>query len=611
MREYGKKGTLNLKFFNLPKLFLHLKVLFTAKSMARYFTIYVFVFIFFFLVVRYFRTFHFASGYGWFDPWVQIGYGQAFPDTAYGYHYYKESRILSISLEAFFLQFSPFVINFFWEILAALTALVIYRISRLVSNNVFTSLVLGALTALSPLLWGDWAGGGDYYNTFGNFISAFAALQTFATSRMVLSNTHTLSTTKRRYIISGILFLIVALETPSGIILLAPLQLILILSVFYSSRTLRKGSFITLGVLFKYQFVGVIFLLLFESLYLILLGESPTRLYAGPKFLFDNLTDPSIANVWAQSLTILDFTSRPNLLFFASLFFIQLALILSRLLSRARKDLITPELVLSVIPVVLYIALLTLQFSNRTIVFTTSYFLTPVLILGICFVSNSRIDFSGRFLLLFTLPLFFLLKQIEATYVLLALILILLILLSWGRFEQISKLGMRWRMKLSEFLLPSMLMVVLITNVSLEKPSDFDICGSARIDARAKVIEIAETLDSQGFKRGTLLMGADLAVLREPLNSECVDFNGKPLGGILIAVAQTGFPAASTLGQINTISDVNRSDFIESNLAFILAREVKPTTCYLNWESPSEKSQIRFNFMKVDFGARINCPENL
>jgi hypothetical protein len=392
---------------------------------------------------------------------------------------------------------------------------------------------------------------------------------------------------------------------------LAPLQFYLILSIFHSARSLRKNFFITLIALFKYQFVGVIFLLLGEIFYLILLGESPIRLYAGPKFLFDNLTDPSIANVWAQPLSFLDFTSRPNLFFFASLFFLQLAFTLSFLLSGFRKNLVKPEFSLSLIPVVLYIALLVLQFSNRTIVFTTSYFLTPVLIFGICILSNSRIKFTKRFLLLFTLPLFFLLEYVDTIYILLAIMIFVGMFLFGGSFEYISRLGKRSQMIVSEFLLPSMLLVILLTNVPLEKPSDFDDCESARIDARAKVIEVADALDSQGFKRGTLLMGADLEVLREPLSSECVDFNGKSLGGFLIAVAQTGFPAASTLGQIDIVSDVNPNDFIENSLAFISNREVKPTTCFLNWGRPDKDSQIRFNFMKVDFAAIINCPENL
>lgn len=599
------------KFLDLLKLFDRPKVRFDAKFKMFNFIVYIAIFLFFYLLVHLFRTYHFASGYVWLDPWVQIGYGQAFPDTAWNYRYYKESRILSISLEAFFLQFSPYIINFFWEILASLTALVIYRIARLAYNNVFTSLVLGAFTALSPFLWGDWAGGGDYYNTFGNLISAFAALQTFVTSRMILSNNYNCTTRNRRYIITGILFAIVALETPSGIILLVPLQFFLILSIFYSEPTLKKKFFIGVSELLKFQFLGFIYLVLGEILYLILLGESPIRLYAGPKFLFDNLTDPSIANAWAEDLNVLDFISHPNLFFFASLFALQLAFVLSFLVSPGRKGFTLPEFGLSLIPILLYIGLLLLQFSDRTILFTTTYFLTPVLILGICFISNSKFQFRRRFFFFLILSLFFLLKYIQAWHILATLLLVFFLLLSLGKFELTSGLGLRWRKRLVEFFLPSMLMVVLFSNTVLEKPSDFHICESARIDARAKVIEVANKLDSYGFKRGTLLMGADLEVLRKPVSSDCDDFNGKPLSNFLIAVAETGFPFASSLGKIESNADITLDSFAEDSLAFVTNRVVKPTTCYINWERLSNDSQMSFSFMEVEFGATIKCPENV
>ena len=606
----GLKGVFQNKYFNLLKPFNHLNLRLGTKSKATQFAIHTFVFVFFFLIVHFLRTYHFASGYGWLDPWIQVGYGQAFPDTAYVHQYYKESRILSISLEAFFLQFSPYIINFFWEILAALTALVVFRISQMSKNNVPTSLSLGALITLSPILWGDWAGGGDYYNTFGNLIAVFVAMQTFFTSRLLLTGNSS-KTIHRKFVTLGMLFAIVALETPSGIIILAPLEVILIFSVLYSVNSSRKKVFKSLKTLFFYQLFGLFFLLMSEAFYLLLLRESPTRLLEGPKFLFDSITNSSIQNAWAQDLSFQDFINLPNLSFFATLLVLQVAFVIFFLLYQPRKNLHSSELVLCLIPVLYYVFLLILQFSNKTIVFTTSYFLTPVLITGICFVANARINVSKKFILLLSLPAFYSLRYFSPIYVLLILLGILFLCLVWENLKFLSLIGASFRLGLSKILLPVMLMVVILSNLSFGRPSDFQICESARIDARTKVIEVAGALDAIGFQRGTLLMGADLDILRKTLKSECSDFNGKPLGGFLIAVAETGFPAASSLGSIVIESDVNESDFAEENLALIANREIKSSSCYVNWKILNGTSQIKLSFMNVDFGASIECPDNL
>ena len=174
------------------------------------------IFLYFFAIVHFFRIFHFASGYGWLDPWVQVGYGQAFPKTAYVYHYYKESRILSITYESFILQFSPYAVNLFWECTAALTALYIYKISRSASNHPAVGILLGSVAVLSPILWGDWAGGGDYYNTFGNLVSVIAALTVFQTAKYLLVGSPKKMSTGWRFLLVYYLLLFY-LKLPLGL----------------------------------------------------------------------------------------------------------------------------------------------------------------------------------------------------------------------------------------------------------------------------------------------------------------------------------------------------------------------------------------------------------
>ena len=560
----------------------------------------------FFTIVHFFRTFHFASGYGWLDPWVQVGYGQAFPETAYVHHYYKESRILSITYESIILQFSPYAVNLFWECTAALTALFIYKISRSASNHPAVGILLGSLAALSPILWGDWAGGGDYYNTFGNLISVIAALTVFQTVKHLLVGSPT-KTIHRMAFFTGLLFAIVLFETPSGIIVLLPLELILISNLLLLNESKIAKRILEVRKFVCYQIKGFASLILIETLCLILLGESPIRLLAGPKFLFDSIIDSSIQNAWAQDLTFSEFLTRPNLFLFTCIFSLQLANFLIILtfpdfLKSQRRHLSNAS-----IPILFYLFLLSLQFSEKTIVFTTSYFLTPVLIVGICFIANIQVPFPKRIILLSTLIFSLFISQIFSTpRVLFFFICLLLVFIIFRKFHNTEKVIFKNTMV--KTLSIAIFLVAFLPQIPLVKSPTFQDCESDRITARAKIIQIAEELDSLGFKRGTLSMGADLDVMRLRLVSKCSDFDNKSLGGVLIAIAETGFPAASSLGPILIGSDVDRNDFAEDNLALINSREVKPGGCFLEWEELRETSRIEVEFMNHTFGARLTCP---
>jgi hypothetical protein len=564
------------------------------------------IFLYFFAIVHFFRTFHFASGYGWLDPWVQVGYGQAFPETAYVHHYYKESRILSITYESFILQFSPYAVNLFWECTAALTALYIYKISRSASNHPAVGILLGSLAALSPILWGDWAGGGDYYNTFGNLISVITALIVFQTVKHLLVGSPT-KTIHRMAFFTGLLFAIILFETPSGIIVLLPLELILISNLLLSNESIIANRFQEARKFIYYQFKGFVSLILIETLYVILLGESPIRLLAGPKFLFDSIIDSSIQNAWAQDLALGEFLTRPNLFLFTCMFALQLANFLIVLTSPVSLKSQLRHLSNASIPILFYLFLLSLQFSEKTIVFTTSYFLTPVLIVGICFIANIQLPFPKRIVLLGTLIFSLFISQIFSTpRVLFLLFCLLLVILIFRKLHNSENVILK--NAVVKTLLMAIFLVVFLPQIPLVKSPTFQVCESERINARAKIIQIAEELDSFGFKRGTLLMGADLDVMRLRLVSKCSDFDGKSLGGVLIAIAETGFPAASSLGPILIGSDVDRNDFAEDNLALMNSREVKPGGCFIEWEELRETSRIEVEFMNHTFGARLTCP---
>ena len=567
------------------------------------------IFLCFFAIVHFFRTFHFASGYGWLDPWVQVGYGQAFPKTAYVHHYYKESRILSITYESFILQFSPYVVSLFWECTAALTALYIYKISRSASNPPAIGILLGSTTALSPILWGDWAGGGDYYNTFGNLVSVIAALTVFQAAKHLLVGSPA-KTVCRMAFFTGLLFAIVLFETPSGIIVLLPLELMLISNLLLSTKSEKVKRFRRSRKFVYYQISGFISLIFFDVIYVILLGESPTRLLAGPKFLFDSIIDSSIQHAWAQDLAFRDFLTSPNLFLFTCIFATQLALFLQILTQRNSRKLQLHHLSNTLIPILFYLFLLALQFSEKTIVFTTSYFLTPVLIVGICFVANQQLFLPEKIALGIAFLGVFVSQIFPAPRTLLFLICLLIISLIFEKLQNV-KMNSIFKKPVTNTFLIMIFLSAFLSQFTFNKSPDFQVCESERIAARAKIIQVAEKLDSLGFKRGSLAMGADLDVMRLRLVSKCSDFDNKSLGGVLVAIAETGFLTASSFGAISIESEVNRNDFAEDNLALLNSREIKPGGCFIEWEKLHDSSRIKVEFMNQTFGARLTCPNRI
>jgi hypothetical protein len=251
-----------------------------------------------------------------------------------------------------------------------------------------------------------------------------------------------------------------------------------------------------------------------------------------------------------------------------------------------------------------------LQFSEKTIVFTTSYFLTPVLIIGICFVANMQLAFPKKTLLIPAVLFGLSIAQILPTpKTLLVLILLLTLILIFDKFRKFEKKSI-YKYDLTNTFFVMIFLVAMLPQIPLTKSQNFQVCESERIASRAKVIEIAEVLDSLGFKRGTFAMGADLDLMRLTLDSKCSDFKDKSLGGILIAIAETGFPAASSFGSVLVDSDIDRSDFAEDNLSLITSREVAPTGCFIEWEKLRETSRVKVEFMNHVFGARITCVDS-
>lgn len=558
--------------------------------------------------VTFFRTYHLASGYGWFDPWVQIGYAQTFPDTSFDFHYYKESRIISIAWTALVLQFNAEHINFFWQLLVAATSVITYMTFRLAKKHRVLSAIAAIFVALSFPLWGDYAGGGDYYNTLGNFIISLGCYLTFLIIRNLTVEKNSPSI-QRLYFASGILFSAIALETPSGVTVLMPLQILLALQIWHFSGSIKEKTFTKLLELVKYQFFGFLTLIALESLVLLILNQNPVRLLTGPYFLIQSIADSSTTSQWAKPLQIVDFFNQPNLLIFATLLIVEflyfMGLVVKAYSLSTRKYL----LLSGVVPLFFYAFLLTLQILDRTIIFTTSYFLTPVILMGFIFLSRLEITLKSALFFASIVVSFSVVYILDSSWAVFVCLVAFVGLLSFFFVVGLKSDFGGFVKIFTSFLILSILIKSLAPMILTGRPNDFGICEVTRIQMRSELIEASTLLDQLGFSRGSLIMGADLDIIRSSIKSQCQDFNNKPLGPILVAISQTGFPSAAVLGAVKPTLEYKKNDFVEQNLAYIEGRYNAPTSCYINLTKSTGSSDSILTIAGREIGVDLKCPK--
>ena len=133
-----------------------------------------------FVVTYKFRTFSLFSGIGYIDPWVNVGYGDVFPKSAFPWHYYKESRFFTILTHSILSSLDSRQLELIYALIVCITTLLCAYFFFIVSNNTFCSIAIAVIICQSPLLWGDSAGGIDYYNTLGNFLILVFLILTFS-----------------------------------------------------------------------------------------------------------------------------------------------------------------------------------------------------------------------------------------------------------------------------------------------------------------------------------------------------------------------------------------------------------------------------------------------
>lgn len=591
----------------------------TFKFSNKYKIICNFATIYVFLIFA--RPYSFESGPGWLDPWVSLGYGQVFPKTAYQFHYYKESRLVSILWEFILTRFPSNWANALQSLIVTLCGLVIISILAEFGIANFTSLSISLVIVLCPTLWGDWAGGGDYFNTLGNFLIAIACSRVFS----ILSKSQSLNwkISKKWIEIGAWLFLIIS-ELPSGIVVSAIIELLIaFLWVLTTSKNknLRSSASELVYVLY-WQVIGAVLLFSFEGSILVLLGQSPTRLLSGLKFLFQSIINSKIQGSWWSQIPFDSLKGHDSILLFFGLWSILVVLLFSMILNYRHKTATSASdkflLALLLSSNSIYLMIFLAQVTGKTIALTTSYFTTPFLFVACITIA------IGSFGILKTYDFSNISWKVLTLFVVLQLIIgfkpgiFFCIIAAIFIIISISNL-IRQKLPTSAYFYVSFsticLLIFLSTSLSSAQ-SKFSLnpayglpasCNKMRVLQRSQILSIAKKLDHEFGKRGTLTMGVSDAVFKSRIISKCSEFDEISIAVPLLALAEMGFPAASSLGNINSNIVQIKNDFPYESLSNILNRQNLPNGCYVDWRIPKKPEFAKVTLLGVSLDYYSNC----
>lgn len=498
-----------------------------------------------FLIVFFLRPFQLVSQIGWLDPWASMGFGHVFPETSYPWHYYKESRFFSILYQwilthvnsTFYLIIQTFVVS--------ICGTLVYYFLRKLTQNYILSLGASLLMSISYLLWGDSAGGADYYNTLGNILITLVLIVIF---KIIASSNSNLTVSKYWLLLGGLSY-ITLVEAPSGIVVVFCLQLSLILWLWGRSNFKFRKFFTHLKKILLLQIFGLSSVFVFESLVLLLFGQSPVRLLSGPKFLLDSIINSKTQEKWWRPLAIDDFLKTDYLLAFTILGALSIAIswgLFNFNRKKASQALAMPGFNFMLNSFISYsitwTILLVLQFAGKSVALTLDYFTTPFLFTGLLLILALVLFLSTFNSKVFSVP-------------------------SWIPIAIVTPL----------VLIPLM----NPTRPSLNLNTDFRECEKIRLEFRESALSLAVEIDRRYGPRGTLLMGAEDSVFEKKIESKCSSVNGRPLSEALLSVSQLGFPSVSILGQIKSPGIFEDSP--RQYLAKPFEREVKPPNCVLVW----------------------------
>lgn len=566
-----------------------------------------------FIVTYKFRTFSLFSGIGYIDPWVNVGYGDVFPNSAFQWHYYKESRIFTILTHSIFSSLDSRQLELIYALIVCITTLLCAYFFFIVSNNTFFSIAIAVIICQSPLLWGDSAGGIDYYNTLGNFVILVFLILTFS----FLKELPFEIPKPQNIFVWSLLASIIIQEIPSGIVIIFCVTSSVLLSLLLQiklgapfnaikKRKFRLGMVVCLGA----STPTLIQVILYP-----LLGESYKKALTGLFFLFQSLTDSSIQRPWWRPLSLSEFLTFPHLRFLLFLLFINgtLTLLLANQIFVEKKisaiQFFSANFAYSITCVLLVFS----QISGKSVVLSLQYMSVPLILVGLVFAITSilhtiqlarRSLFATIFLLLFSALIMF---YVQTTW-LQNVVFVSLVVFFVASFA--LKLSFSPKANPSLILVIAPLLVLSLGPnyiADLKNRDGFVLCEQERAQFRSDLLYVSTLLDKKSPIRGSTLLSSSPSLLSQNINSVCKSSQELTIGDGLISLSALGFPGVAILGPIieKSISD---ETYPYSQLANPLGRTTQMDRCYFFLDRSNSDGNIDFELFSQPITIDLYCP---
>lgn len=499
-----------------------------------------------FCTVFFTRFFNIVTSPIFIDPWVGLGYGQTFPETAYQWHYYKESRIFHSLLTHLLLidvEFITYSIRVC--IIVSIAAILLFSAMRIFSIGRVLSILFCLVFAVTPWMWGDNAGGLDYYNTFGNcYLASSLLLLCYS-----LNNKN-----QKVYALIGIgmLLSLITMEVPSGILYTA--WALFTIFIYELSQQRQEISLAKITYKFSMILAGSLAFFVIEILILRVLGESPSRITTGIRTLADIVLQRESQKMYWRELDLFGFLTTPGVSSFSALLLILVcALSINFKHEKFRKNQHGSQaFAISCSSVVIAGLVLMLQVSGKTIALTTSYFAIPLLFvllfavaLNICILTYEYSKTNWLLcacVLIVVLPIFYIDSHILIFTILFVALTFALIINPKTRLD-------------SFLFVCSIMLIISTTNLAVpnrELIESRNKCETSRFEWRKTSLKFMDFIDQYTQNRAQIVMGVEPSLFESRVNkAKCIEFQNFEVVYFVATLSYQGITTANNLGSLS------------------------------------------------------------
>lgn len=591
------------------------------------------------------RKYLLGSGPGTIDNYINIGYGQKFPEATFQYHYYKESRLLTILWVSLTNNLNLNMYTFASILLSIITSFIILNLIWGEYPN-FKGFTYGfaLMLTLSPFLWGEYVGGSDNYNQIGNVIIALYIRYCFIKINSIDKNEpqkfkNSLKIKKnisrKHFIIIGFGSFVVINEVPTGVfVILIPFMVLIGKNLKNLIR--KKTNFRLIFIETAQIFSGFFAALLFYTLFFVTTSGNAERSLSGLRFILTNIKNPQIqlsyflplhdSLVWKSSI--------------ATTLILSFFLFSIALLKKIKKFSFTETLdnfEYSYLAVIFY--LLVAQILEVNIVFGSTtlpgYFLAPILLCGIILVilrvleilkwidSNPAHRFLDKNVIgllilggmgtLLNLTWF----QVAICVSISSVGLVTQELSRKSHADSVGKSSIKGGYKLhgnKSFVIQALICAIISSSIIYSplteiRPQQNLQCETFYYLKKQDALRIAKSIDENAGKRGTIYMGADKSVIDLEMDFRgCETFKSIKLADYLYAISAMGFIPVDQVALSETSENMRIDwNYQQNRLAVIDSDSKSVDICSVIWSLRPSKVITSLDIDRKRIFGNLSC----